>query len=515
MGSDILPAPDKAVGPGAEGSVATVLFVDDEPIVLSALRRAFRATGYRVLVAGSGEEGLTILETEEVDAVVSDMQMPAMSGAEFLEQVFIRRPDTKRILLTGHSDTQAAIAAINLGKIWRYMEKPWRDIELIATVEQAIGHRRLLRENAALMALTQSQNVALKSLNESLEQKVDERTNELRRTFLSTIQGFSTLLERRVSVNAGHSRRVADHARQLAERLGLSEQDQSDIFLAGLLHDIGKLALPDALIEKPFSVLPPMGQLDYRQHPLIGQQTLQGIPQLKQVASIVRHHHELMDGSGYPDQLTGLAIPLGARILAVANDYDALQRGGLTLRAHTGSEACQYIIKHRGRRYDPTVADAFLAMVTEKPVRAVESEHLVTPLELRPGMVLTRELAGTDTSPAYLAGRVVDTAMVAELRQRQEAAGEPIRIAVRRGAEPATLRDKVAAAPRPPRYREMVLSASRLKEGMVLARHLQHRDGYLLLARNFQLDPSIIQQLINVEATLGSPLEIYIQVPER
>lgn len=499
---------------GTASGITTVLFVDDEPIILSALRRAFRNTGYRLLLAGSAEEGLALLEKEDVDAVISDMQMPNMNGAVFLEQVFLRWPETKRILLTGHSDTKAAIAAINLGKIWRYMEKPWRDAELIATVEQAIGHRRLVRENAALMALTRSQNDDLQALNASLEQKVEERTSELRRTFLSTVQGFASLLERRDAANAGHSRRVADHARHLADRLGLAESDQSDIFLAGLLHDIGKLALADALNEKPISLLPPLGQQEFRQHPQIGQQLLQGIPQLRQVASIVRHHHELMDGSGYPDQLTGLAIPLGARILAVANDYDALQRGSLTLRVHSPVEAQQYILKQRGRRYDPTVVDAFLALLAEK-AKGTDPEFVVTPEELKPGMVLTRELPGADGQRPYPSGRVVDAALIAELRRRQETSPEPIRITVRKNAEPATLKDRSASPVRPPRFREIVLSASRVKEGMILSRHLHHRDGYLLLARNYQLDPIIIQQLLNVEATLETPMEIYIQVPER
>ena len=493
---------------------ATVLFVDDEPIILSALRRAFRNTGYRLLLASSAEEALVLLENEDVDAVVSDMQMPQMNGAEFLEQVFKRWPETKRILLTGHADTKAAIAAINLGKIWRYMEKPWNDAELIATVEQALGHRRLVRENAALLTLTQTQNDELQALNASLEKRVSERTSELRRTFLSTVQGFANLLERREARNAGHSRRVADHARQLADRLGMTEADQSDVFLAGILHDIGKLALADAVCDKPLKLLPPLEQQEYRKHPEIGQQLLQGMPQLSQVAAIVRHHHELMDGSGFPDQLAGLAIPLGARILAVANDYDALQRGSLTLRAHSPADAQQFIIKHRGKRYDPIVVSAFLSLLSEKSPRQ-EPELRVTPAELRTGMVLMQPILGDAGQCLYPQGRVVDAALINVMREKQAAKAEPIQIAVRRNAEPTTLKDRAPDPSSRPKFRELVLPASRLKEGMTLSRHLRHREGYLLLARNLPLDPLIIQQLKNIETAEGKPMEIYIQVNER
>jgi response regulator RpfG family c-di-GMP phosphodiesterase len=506
--------PAEATPELADRPQTTVLFVDDEPTILSALRRAFRNTGYRLLVATSAEDGLAILENENIDAVISDMQMPQMNGAEFLEQVFKRWPEIKRILLTGHSDAKAAIAAINLGKIWRYMEKPWSDAELIATVEQALWHRRLVQENAELMAKTREQNEVLHLLNTSLEQKVSERTGELRRTFLSTVQGFANLLERRQSHNAGHSRRVADHARQLAERLGLTEVDQSDIFLAGLLHDIGKLALADAVSGKPLNLLSPLDQQEYRLHPQIGQELLTGIPQLKQVASIVRHHHELMDGSGYPDQIIGLAIPIGARILAVANDYDALQRGSLLLRVHSAAEALEFIVRHRGKRYDPRVVDALLSWAAEK-FKSPENGVLVTPAELRNGMVLLRDVQDSTGLCLFPAGRVVDVALIISLRLQQESCPDPIQILVRRDAEPATLKDR-ASSPRPvPRFREVVLSAARLKEGMVLSRPLHHREGHLLLARKFHLDPTIIRQLQRIETAAGNPMKIYIQVNER
>ena len=157
-----------------------MLFVDDEPGILSSLRRLFRPHGYRILVAESGALGLAELEKTPVDLVISDMRMPEMDGATFLKAVRQRWPDTVRILLTGYADVTSTVAAINEGEIYRYVSKPWDDNEIVKTVREALEGYQLKMENRRLTALTQSQNEELKGLNASLEQKVAERTAELR-----------------------------------------------------------------------------------------------------------------------------------------------------------------------------------------------------------------------------------------------------------------------------------------------------------------------------------------------
>jgi response regulator RpfG family c-di-GMP phosphodiesterase len=158
---------------------ATLLFVDDEPGILSALRRLFRPHGYRILVAESGAAGLAQLEQEPIDLIISDMRMPEMDGAAFLKQVCQRWPSTMRILLTGYADVTSTVAAINEGEIYRYIAKPWDDQEIVNTVRDALDRQRLESENRRLTALTQAQNEELKALNAGLEQKVAERTAEL------------------------------------------------------------------------------------------------------------------------------------------------------------------------------------------------------------------------------------------------------------------------------------------------------------------------------------------------
>lgn len=384
----------------------TLLFVDDESSILSALRRLFRPHGYRILVAESGRAGLEVLANEPVDLVISDMRMPEMDGAQFLKEVCSRWPNVTRILLTGYADMTSTVAAINEGGIYRYISKPWDDNEILLVVREALERQRLIAENERLTALTQQQNETLKALNAGLEQKVAERTrevqqalNELKKTFMATVQVCAGLVELRAGHAAqqlsGHGRRVAEHARQVARRMQLSDADIQNAMLSGLLHDIGKIGLPDDLLARPFNLLSPEQRALVMKHAAQGQQLLMPIEKLHDCALIIRHHHEHYDGSGYPDHLQGMAIPLGARILAVANDYDALQIGTLVQRPLKPAEALTFLIDNRSKRYDPMVVDAFVAYLAETRKSQV-SELPVRALHLKPGMVLSRDLIHHD-----------------------------------------------------------------------------------------------------------------------
>ena len=506
---------------------ARILFVDDEPSILSSLKRLFRTEGYTLFTAESGPAALELLKTEPIDVVVSDMRMPQMDGAQLLEQVRAGWPETARILLTGYADVSSTVAAINRGEIWRYISKPWDDDEIRLVVREAVQRVRLQLENQRLTALTKRQNDQLKELNAGLEQKVAARTAELaaalettkeaheqlRHGFLATVHVFSSVIEAREGRLAGHSRRVADLAKRLAERLGYSEPEQQDILLAGLLHDIGKIGLPDGLLSRSFNALSPTERLEVMTHPLKGQQLLLGVDQLNNAARLIRSHHETMDGTGYPDQLAGLAIPQGARILAVANDYDALQTGALAMHPHTPKEAQEFLIKNRGRRYDPVVVDTLMALLAESQPKT-EAEIVVDAASLKPGMLLTRDLLHGDGFLLLARGRVADVGTIAQLRTLEASEGKPLAIHVRRGSGPSTLRDQGTGQPQR-LWKEVAMTTARIKEGMVLARNLSHREGYLLLARNYVLDESVIRQLKDIETADGHPITIYIRIEER
>jgi response regulator RpfG family c-di-GMP phosphodiesterase len=367
------------------------------------------------------------------------MRMPEMDGAQFLEKVRGGWPGIVRILLTGYADIASTVAAINRGEIYRYISKPWDDNEIVLTVRDALTRQRLEQENARLDSLTKKQNEELKALNASLEQKVAERTVQLRETlgsleqahqalnksFMTSVRVFSGLLELRGGRLGGHSKRVAELARAIAQRMACSDKDSQDILLAALLHDIGKIGLPDDLIAKPFNLLGNQARAEVMKHPLIGHNVLMSVNQLQAAAVYVRHHHECFDGSGYPDHLAGLAIPLGARILGVANDYDALQLGTLTQRALSAEEAKTFLIENRGRRYDPAVIDAFAQIQLESSKQS-SPEIPMRPAQLQPGMMLARDLNHQDGYLLLARDHTLDATVIKELRRLEDADGKPL-----------------------------------------------------------------------------------------
>src|SRR3569832_1963477 len=346
-----------------DNAAVTILCVDDEANILSALRRLFRPKGYQILTASGGAEGLRILEEKSIDLVISDMRMPEMDGAEFLGKVAAKWPWVIRVLLTGHSDISATVDAINKGKIYRYISKPWEEADLKLTVQGALEQRFLEQERRRLEKLTYVQNEELQELNARLEDKVAQRTQELatanealHANHMLTIKGFSNMIEAREPLLAGHSQRVADMSKRLASKLGMNAPQVQELCHAALLHDIGKIGLPDHLLTKPNEELK-NGELErVRSHAVTAQSILMALDALHEVGLIIRSHLEHFDGTGFPDALKGEAIPLASRILAIANDYDALQIGTLTAQKINEDQARRHITSHSGSMYDPAVA---------------------------------------------------------------------------------------------------------------------------------------------------------------
>lgn len=425
---------------------ATLLFVDDESNILASLRRLFRPLGYRILTAESGAQGLAIFDSETIDLVISDMRMPEMDGAQFLEQVRLKSPNTIRILLTGYADIASTIDAINKGQVYRYIAKPWEDNDICLTVRHALEQKMLAREKERLEALTLKQNEELKDLNANLEEKVKARTEEVRQTmgflevaheklkksFLTSIRVFANLMELREGEMTGHSRRVADLARKLALKMGMSEVEAQEVMVAALLHDIGKIGLPDKLLHKPFTMLDEEERTAVVKHPVVGQTALMALEQLHGAAKLIRSHHERFDGLGFPDHLAGLGIPLGARVLAVANEYDAVQLGHVTSKRLNAQDALVFIREGRGKRYDPHVVDAFVAMMSGDGERASRDGEIVLPVDdLKPGMVLARDLLTKDGLLLLARDYVLHEALVDQLRSYERTEGHTMTVHVK------------------------------------------------------------------------------------
>ena len=393
---------------------ATLLCVDDEPNILSALRRLFRSSGYRVLTAEGGTAGLAILETEAVDLVISDMRMPHMDGAQFLEQVRQRWPATVRLLLTGYSDVRSILAAINRGEIHRYITKPWDDTDICLIVRHALERRTLEQ-------LAERQNEELRLLNQTLEQKVADRTRELglandrlRANFITTIKILSGVIEMRGASLGGHGRRVADLARRIATKMGLPQAEAQEVFIAALLHDIGKIGLPDELLALPVSMLSGERLGMFRKHPARAAQLLMPLEDMKGVVAILAAQAERFDGQGFPAGLSGFAIPTGARILALAADYDNLQQGVMVQHPLRADEARQLVYDSAGKRYDPAVVAAFRALVDGDTPEHARDVAVLTG-ELVPGTVLSRDIITREDLMLLPADRVLDERTIAQL----------------------------------------------------------------------------------------------------
>ncbi len=391
----------------APETTMTLLFIDDEANILSSLKRLFRPLGYRIFTAEGGAQGLEILAQESIDLVVSDMRMPEMNGAQFLEIVRQKWPETVRILLTGYAEIGATIDAINKGQVYRYISKPWEDHDITLTIKLALQHKMLEREKLRLEGLTQQQNEELKDLNANLEEKVKARTQEVRQTmallesaheslkknFITSVRVFSNLIEMRDASMVGHSRRVADLSKAIAQRMDMTDDEVQDVFIAALLLDVGKIGLSDSLLNKTFSSLNSEERDEVIQYPIKGQLVLMALDELQGAAQLIRNHRERFDGMGFPDRLAGLAIPLAARILALAKDYDACQIETSINKRLKQADAVLAIQEGRGRRYDPRVVDAFLNVIDSSatPVQT-KPELKLRRIQLKPGMLLSRDL---------------------------------------------------------------------------------------------------------------------------
>lgn len=405
-----------------------ILCVDDEPNILSSLRRLFRSKGYDVIIANSGQEGLATLETEKVDLVISDMRMPIMDGAAFLEKVRARWPDLIRILLTGYADMQSTIDAINRGEIYRYITKPWDDNDIALVVKEALERKDLEREKNRLEDLTTRQNEELKELNANLENKVLQRTKELRsahdqviganeklrNSFLTSIKVFSSVIEMRGGKLSGHSRLVADLGRKIAHKMSLNARESQDIFIASLLADIGKIGFTDELINTPISQLTPEQLRDFYKHAVRAEQLLMPLDDLHNAAKIIRSQHERYDGHGLPDGLKGDAIPLGSRILCVANDYQQLQNGMFSNKRMFPDDAKAFIHKAAGSRYDPLVIDAFKRVFDGSDDDG--GVLLVAMKDAEPGMMLAADLLSKDGMLLLPADYVLEANVIEKLR---------------------------------------------------------------------------------------------------
>lgn len=412
-----------------QAAPVTVLVVDDEPHVVAALRRSLRSRGWSVLTAGEGLGGLSVLREHPVDAIISDMRMPGMNGAQFLREARLLQPNAVRVLLTGHADIGSALQAVNEGEILRYFTKPWDDDALLDAIALGVERERLRAERDQLLALSQVQNQTLIELNQTLEERVAQRSAaladaladsqaaraQLAQGLEATMQMLATLVEARAGLTRGRARAVAAHVERVGPRLGLQGSALQEAVHAALLVDLGQMLLPDRLVSQPSALLHGNDRQLWLAHPQNAQAMLIGIPALSGAANLLAHLHERHDGAGVPRALPGRAIPLAARLLAVAADYEAMRCGAVVRDRLTQTQALELMRADAGHRYDPQVVAAFVDSLVA-PTPAPRRQLTLALDKLQPGMELAADLQVREGFVLLPAGRTLDESLLAKLR---------------------------------------------------------------------------------------------------
>lgn len=332
-----------------EKSVERVLVVDDQEAVARTIARWLERTGFECRVAHSMQEALE--HADGYGIILADIHMPGGSGLDLARALKERDPAVQVILITGSTTLETAIEAIRLDTD-DYLLKPFDPVELIHSVRRAAEHRRLLLEN--------------RDYRRTLEERVARQARRLEKLYLSSIHSLVSALEAKDVHTHGHSNRVSEYALALLESIGgVSEESMR---IGAQLHDIGKIGIAGGILGKP-GPLEGEEMLHIRKHPSIGIQILEPLLEDRTALDIVRHHHERWDGTGYPDGLAGEEIPLAARIVAVADTFDAMTTSRPYRAARTPAQAIAEIRREAGRQFDPAVAEhaarVFVAQVRQ------------------------------------------------------------------------------------------------------------------------------------------------------
>lgn len=324
-----------------------ILIVDDEESNLALLFRTLRVD-FSIFKTTSPIEALKILDENPIDMIISDHKMEEMDGVEFLKTSYERHPNCLRLLVTAYSDSKILIDAINYGKIYRYIKKPWEPSDLMLIINSAIEYHQLKKEN-------------------------DRLIYDLKELFSGTINAIIEALDAKDSYTLGKSRRVTFISLKMVKYFNLPMEELGKLELAGLLHDIGMIGISEEILNKTEALTEDEYE-SIKKHVEHGVKILEDIKQLKDVVEIIKYHHERFDGSGYPYGIKGDEIPLNARIISIADSYDSMVSNRSYRKGLSHEEAMKKIIEQSGRQFDPVIVKAFSTIIPQalEEIRAFE-----------------------------------------------------------------------------------------------------------------------------------------------
>ena len=369
-----------------------LLLVDDEQGVLQALKRLFYRH-YDVVLANGGEEALSILETDSFDMIISDI----------------------RVLLTGYSDLDSAIKAVNEGNIYRYISKPWDNDQLRDMVAEALESKELKSANQRLSAHIVEQNDELARLNR--EAKLQDAYKTLRHEFDAMVHILVGSMEDRLGMEKGSTERFAELVRSFAKNSGLDEAQINDTYYAALLKNLGKMSLSDSVLNKAIPQMSNAEKQEYARFTINGQTSLMLLEPLQNAANIIRSHMELYNGKGFPDRLAGDAIPKPSRILRIVCDYAELQRESNFLgEPLSEKDARVYLLKLAGQRYDRELVDIFAETLETYDGGAISSMERLNIADVKEGMILAGNLVSPGGAVLLSTGTQLTERHVAKLQ---------------------------------------------------------------------------------------------------
>lgn len=323
-----------------KGGKYTILAVDDEQNNLSLLNRTLRGN-YNLILASNAEEALKIIEDRgnEISLIVSDQKMPVMEGTEFFKLISEKYPNIVKILLTGHSNVDILVDAINECHLFQYILKPFEPEHLCMIVENGIKKYELSNSRTQIL-------------------------QDLSELFYKTIKSIAHALDAKDPYTHGHSLRVTLYSLALAKALRLPDDLLEEIETTGLLHDIGKIAIPESILLKPGKLTDEEYEI-IKTHPELGERLVNGIEKLNIISNWLKYHHERYDGQGYPEGLKGEQIPISSRIIAIADTYDAMTSSRSYRVALSHQQAIDEIRRCSGTQFDPKLAELFISINDE------------------------------------------------------------------------------------------------------------------------------------------------------
>lgn len=339
----------------------TILVVDDDPAIRKVLSLGLERMGFQVRLASNGQEALDFLGSENIesDCVLLDIRMPVLSGREALPKIRELYPLTPVIMLTAYNDLATGLDAMKKGA-FDYLVKPSRLEHIADVISKALRYRDIMREKFELDMKKEEYRINLERSIESTALELNETYQKLKTANMQTVQALAETIEAKDQYTQGHCERVKNLSLKLAENLCLPADRMEALEVAALLHDIGKIGIPERILNKAGPLEPEENEV-IKMHPIIGAQILSIVELFTKAVNGVRHHHERWDGQGYPDGIAGEDIDPLARIIALADTFDAMAqtrpyRGALPIQ-----EILDEIRNQRGRQFAPEVVDAFFS----------------------------------------------------------------------------------------------------------------------------------------------------------